>query len=224
MRNALMSLILVPSLAVANCNDDAMLVFDGSTSMRAQTNLVDRPTRIAEAREAVRGVLPDVAPFRRIGLIVYGPGDIDGCSAVTMRLPPTANAADEIIEEIDGLRPDGSTALTSAVRNAAGYLTETTGGGTVVLVTDGEETCGGRTCDVASAIASTAPDITVHVIGFRMRATYLNRDYSEFALSQGTAVGAECLAAQTGGIYVTPSTISELVDALYETLSCQVTS
>lgn len=225
MRQILAAFVIGPSLAFANCSEDAMLVFDASSSMSAVTTSPDVPTRIVEAREAMRDALPQLAPYRRIGLIVYGPGDTQGCSEVRLRLTPTKNAAGQIIDEIDGLRPDGSTALTDAVRSAAEFLDGAQGRGTVVLVTDGEETCGGRTCQVASAIAAQAPDITVHVVGFRMRATYLSRDYSEFSTRQGgDPVGAECLAAQTGGLFVTPSTIDELVEALFETLGCQVTS
>ena len=225
MRSALAAFVLVPSLAFANCTDDAMLVFDASSSMVSIKAAPERPARIVEARAALREALPEVAPLRRIGLMVYGPGETQSCGQVDLYFAPEHDAADRIISEIDAVEPDGSTALTRAVENAAHLLTQMGEPGTVVLVTDGEETCGGRTCEAARAIAATEPNVTVHVIGFRMRQTYLRRDYSEFStLMGGEPVGAECLAAQTGGLFVTAFDTAELVDALRETLGCPLNS
>ena len=225
MRATLTALILGPSIAFANCTDDAMLVFDASSSMSAVTASPDVPTRIVEARAALRDALPSVAPYRRIGLMVYGPGETTGCSHISLHFAPMENAADQIIADIEAVAPDGSTALTWAVQAAVELLMQDADKGTIVLVTDGEETCGARTCEIAMGIGAQSPDMTVHVIGFRMRATYLSRDYSNFSSQNGgDPVGAECLAAHTGGLYVTATTIDELVAALRETLGCALHS
>ena len=42
------------------------------------------------------------------------------------------------------------------------YRTEA---GVIVLLTDGEETCGGSPCSVAKLLRSAARQLTVHVIG-----------------------------------------------------------
>ena len=65
---------LAPTIAQAtdNCLEDAMIVFDGSGSMAEMGfNLLDEP-RIHEARRAIREAIPQIAPVRRLGLIVYG--------------------------------------------------------------------------------------------------------------------------------------------------------
>ena len=65
---------VTPGESAVSCARDAMLVFDGSSSMADLGFGAEGPTRIQEARQAVAQVLPDVAPLRRIGLMVYGPG------------------------------------------------------------------------------------------------------------------------------------------------------
>lgn len=55
------------------CTEDAMLVFDASGSMAsAGYNELETP-RIFYAIEAARTVLPQVTPYRKLGLIVLRP-------------------------------------------------------------------------------------------------------------------------------------------------------
>ncbi|MCB1335679.1 MAG: VWA domain-containing protein [Roseivivax sp.] len=198
-----------------------MVVFDGSGSMAEMGfNRLDLP-RIVEARHAVRMVAPRVAPLRRLGLIVYGPGMGDSCSNIDLRFAPLANAAGRMISEIDGLEPTGETPLTDAVARAAKVLG---GAGTVVLVTDGQETCGGAPCQLAAELAAEG-QVTVHVIGFKLRGQHFafpggdgEQDYQT-----GTTV-ARCLADRTGGSYVSAETVQDLIGALQETLGCPLYS
>lgn len=66
---------------------------------------------------------------------------------------------------IDALDPGGLTPLADSVAAAAEVLGEA---GIVVLVTDGNETCGGTPCALGARLAETHPGFTVHVIGFRV--------------------------------------------------------
>lgn len=225
MRLPLAALILTPSLAFANCTEDAMLVFDASGSMAEMGyNGLDHP-RINEARTAIRRALPEITPIRRVGLIVYGPGASETCSHVDLRLPPTPDAADQIIAEIDALTPDGNTALTRAVEDAANALDYRNQRGTVVLVTDGKETCGGATCQLAAELASDGPGLTVHVIGFRVRGDHFNFEgFDSNPEFEEIPAVAQCLADRTGGLYVSTETMEELEQALRQTLGCPLFS
>nr|MDJ0859688.1 VWA domain-containing protein [Dinoroseobacter sp.] len=156
-----------PALAQEECREDAMIVFDASGSMAEMGfNHIDEP-RIFDARRAVATAIPEIAKLRRLGLLIYGPSGADSCSGLDLRFPPIENAAAPILNEINAVQPEGETPLTEAVRNAADVLLTTTGGGTVVLFTDGKETCGGTPCQLAAELA--AEDITLHVIGYKVR-------------------------------------------------------
>jgi Ca-activated chloride channel family protein len=206
-------------VAQARCATDAMLVFDGSASMADLGFDPTNPTRIDDARAAVARALPDVEPFRRIGLMTYGPGGVDGCSGLTVHFGPTEMAADPIIERLDALEPDGQTPLASAVVTAAELMAFRAEPTIIVLVTDGDETCGGRVCTLASQLAASARDLTIHVIGFRGEASsfaWNNPDVPRFP----SETVARCLADRTGGLFVATETVTQLVRALQRTLGC----
>ena len=204
------------------CIDDAMLVFDGSGSMAAMGhNGLDQP-RIVEAREAMRLAMPRVTKVRRVGLVVYGPGKQQSCDNISLRFPPIENAASRIIHEIDVLRPTGETPLTDAVKTAASTLQADGPSGVVVLVTDGKENCGGAVCQLAAELAASAPQIVIHVIGFKVRSAFFNWPGTDDAGYESGRTVARCLADRTGGQYFSTEDTQELVQALQQTLACPV--
>jgi len=206
--------------AATGCATDAMLVFDGSASMSEIGFDTQVATRITEARDAMRRAMPQIAPYRRIGLIAYGPGPGNACDNIELRFAPMPDAAAALVAEVEALRPGGLTPLAASVRAAAEVLEYREHPGLVVLVTDGNETCGGRPCALGRALAAEAHDLTVHVIGFRVVVDFFSWDSPEAgSYTQGNTV-AKCLADSTGGMYVSTETVDELAAALRETLGC----
>lgn len=226
LRSALFSALLAtvlaapaggPARALGDCAADAMLVFDGSASMGELGFDSTAPTRIGDARIAMRRVMPRIAALRRIGLVIYGPGGRSSCSGIDLRFAPRADAAAAILAEIEALRPAGLTPIAASVRLAAEALGRQ---GIVVLVTDGNETCGGRPCTLGHELAARAPGLTVHVIGFRVDHDPFAWDSPEAGVFSGAASVAKCLSDATGGVYVTTETVDELAAALDATLGC----
>ena len=195
-----------------------MIVFDGSGSMSEMGFNQLGETRILEARRAVRDSIPEIAAFRRLGLVIYGPGRRNACRNIDLRFPPMSNAAPRIIAEIEALRPTGKTPLTDAIRRAADVLDYHRRPGIIVLITDGKETCGGAPCQLAARLSEDARDLTIHVIGFRVRDDDPLRQDGAGNM-QGTNV-ASCLADHTGGNYYRAETVDELTDALKRSLGC----
>ena len=117
--------------------------------------------------------MPSATKFRRVGLITYGPGPYQQCN-VRLDLKPTANAARPIMGAVNALTPAGRTPLVSAVNQAAKVLDYRNKPGVVVVVlTDGEETCGGAPCDLGKELHAGAKQLTVHVIGYRPKGVSL---------------------------------------------------
>jgi Ca-activated chloride channel family protein len=192
--------------AIDACRSDAMIVFDASGSMATSDYSLKVP-RIARLKEAMAQVIPEVAPLRRLGLVVYGEGDYNDCTSISLRMRPTSNAAEPMLRIIQSINPRGRTPLTKSVRQAADVLNYTQREAVVVLVTDGEETCGEDPCKTAAEMKAAAPGLTIHVIGYRdgQQQGYFN---------------ARCMADATVGEYVSASTRDELVKALRKTLGC----
>ena len=200
----------------AECTDDAMLVFDGSGSMAAISHNGLKSPRIDEARAAIEESMPQISPFRKLGLVIFGPGPADSCSNIDLRFPPQSNAGPRIIADVDSLLPIGQTPLTSSVEEAVEALNLREDPGVVVLLTDGRESCGGDPCALAAQIAADN-NVTVHVIGFKVRAQHFQWN-GQGAKNRETS--ARCLADKTGGKYVSTESTEELIAALQDTLSC----
>lgn len=201
------------------CNEDAMLVFDASGSMagtdRLGVSTAIPVTRIDKVRTALAKVLPAATRFRRVGLITYGPGPYQQCN-VQLNFTPRANAAATVMHEVNSLVPAGKTPLTAAVDQAAEVLKFREKPGVIVVVTDGEETCGGEPCDLGKTLHAEAMQLTVHVIGYRVK------DFSW--MGEQTIGEVKCLADQNGGLYITAESEQDLVEALEKTLGCPMLS
>ena len=204
------------------CGRDAMLVFDASSSM-ALPKAGPAPARIDEARRAMARVLPDIAPLRRIGLMVYGPPrmqDGRGCHGIGLEFAPRSDAAPSVNAALAGLVPDGLTPLTASVRAAAEAMAYREKPAIVVVVTDGIDTCGGEPCALGRQLASQGAHLTVHVVGFqRMRDPLEVEGASD---RQDTYSNLRCLAQETGGTYVDTETVADLSTALRDVLGCML--
>jgi Ca-activated chloride channel homolog len=221
---ALAFIILVTGFAAAPaadeprtpCTEDAMIVFDASGSMAGNTvqGLFSDVTRIDEVRKALGQVLPRATKFRKVGLITYGPGPYGQCN-FALDFRPMPNAAEPIMSVVNALNPAGKTPLVKAVELAAEVLDYRSTQGVVVLVTDGEETCGGAPCDLGKAIKASGR-LAVHVIGYQLKAFRWTGAQS--------FLDAKCLAEETGGLYITAENRQDLVEAFEKTLGCPMMS
>jgi Ca-activated chloride channel family protein len=199
------------------CTEDAMIVFDASGSMAGNTvqGLFSDITRIDEVRRALAQVLPNAAKHRKIGLITYGPGPYAQCN-VTLEFPPMPNAAEPIMSVVNAINPAGKTPLVAGVMRAAEVLDYRREQGVVVLLTDGEETCGGAPCELGKLLRAKSRRLTVHVIGYQLRAFRWTGAQS--------FLDAKCLAEETGGLYITAENRQDLVEAFEKTLGCPMMS
>ncbi len=196
------------------CRDDAILVLDSSGSM-AGTDMNSLTPHMAKVREALAAVVPQVAPRRNLGLLVYGPGQDSRCENIDLKLPPAPNSAETILGEVNRVVPFGETPLTAAVRDAAEVLEFREKPSVVVLLTDGEETCGGDPCQLARQLKAEARKLTIHVVGFKVAGAHT------WLVPEKRAA---CMAEETGGLALTAETRDELIEALQKTLGCPLFS
>ena len=195
------------------CTEDAMIVFDASGSMAGNTvqGLFSDVTRIDEVRKALALVLPSATKFRKVGLITYGPGPYAHCN-VELDFTPMPNAAERIMSVVNAINPAGKTPLVEAVKRAAEVLDYQ---GVIVLLTDGEETCGGAPCSLGKSL-KTSGRLTVHTIGYQLRG---------FSWTGAQSIlDVKCLAEETGGLYITAENRQDLVKAFEKTLGCPMLS
>ena len=200
LRSALVSLSLVAfaSAAHAQSRDDVMVVFDGSNSMWGQ---IDGTAKIEIARNVMGNLLGDWTADRRVGLMAYGHRRRGDCTDIETLIAPAPGTADDIVARIRGITPTGKTPLTDAVEQAARDLSYTDRPATVVLISDGLESCGRDACALARELEKSGVDFTAHVVGFG-----LGNDADTASLA--------CIAEETGGQYISANNASELGNAL----------
>ena len=190
--------LLAAGLALpAAAQTTTMIVMDGSGSMWGQ---IDGRTKLEIARETVAGVLADLPDDRVLGLMAYGHRERGNCADIELMVPPAPGSAGAILDAVNAMRFQGKTPLTEAVRQAAEALRSTENPATVVLVTDGIETCEADPCALAHELEASGVDFTAHVIGFG-----LTRD-------EGARVA--CIAENTGGRYFGAEDSAGLAKAL----------
>lgn len=178
-----------------------MLVLDASGSMWGR---VDGAIKIDIARDAMRELAKDWPDDTHIGLVVYGHREKGNCDDIELIMPPAPLQRKTLDPAVNPLTPTGKTPLSSAVRKAAEELRFSELKATVVLVSDGKETCGHDPCELGAELEKYGIDFTAHVIGFDVK----RRDEQ---------LELRCLAENTGGDYFPSDTAEELEDALRKT-------
>jgi len=198
------ALALVSALASGSAlgADRAMIVLDASGSMWGQ---IDGKTKIEIARETLAGVLGSVSGELELGLIAYGHRRKGDCRDIELLVPAAAGTGPAIGAAAVELQPKGKTPLSEAVVQAAESLKYIEDKATVILITDGLETCDQDPCAVADSLAASGVDFTTHVVGF--------------GLSEEEGRQVACLAENTGGRYFSAEDAEQLGAALTETVT-----
>jgi Ca-activated chloride channel family protein len=174
-----------------------MIVLDASGSMWGQ---IEGEAKIGIARRVLADVLGTLPGELELGLMAYGHRQKGQCSDIETLVAPAQGTTGAISEAANGLSPLGKTPLTASVRRAADELKFEEDKATVVLITDGVETCEADPCALGRELERLGVDFTAHVVGFGLSA------------DEGRQVA--CLAEETGGLYLPADDADALTDAL----------
>ncbi|MCQ1849810.1 vWA domain-containing protein [Neorhizobium galegae] len=188
-------------MAPAQAAEQSIIVLDASGSMWGQ---IGGKAKMEIARETLSAVLQSVPADSALGLMVYGHRDKGSCDDIELAIPPAVGTADKIRAFVKGINPKGKTPLSQAVREAAEALKYTEEKATVILVTDGLETCEADPCALANELEKNGVDFTAHVVGF--------------GLTKEEGKQVACLAENTGGKYLQASDAKQLAEALKQTV------
>ncbi|MBS1303400.1 VWA domain-containing protein [Loktanella sp. SALINAS62] len=199
----LISRLAAPLLSVALATSVAAqdgrttLVLDGSGSMWGQ---IDGEAKITIARRALVGLIDGLPADAALGLVAYGHRERGQCRDIETLVEPGSGTREDILAALDDISPKGKTPLSEAVLHAAEGLAFTEERATVILISDGIETCEADPCAVGRRLEETGIDFTAHVIGF---------DVDGEAAEQ-----LSCLAEATGGTFLTAADAGSLAIAL----------
>ncbi len=131
-----------------------------------------RPRRMDIARDAIKSVYPSLPESITIGLVEFGvvePGGRgeEGCGVRSHGFFPAFNRA-AFWNRVRAINPMGSTPTSKGIETATKLLAGTSAdeGAAMIIVTDGQEMCGGQgsACNAAKRARSAIPGLQVAVI------------------------------------------------------------
>lgn len=173
---ALASTVIAAGIAVTGFSGTAaaddpfgelLITLDASGSMEASDG--SDATKMATAQTAVGEVAEAMPDGAKVGLRAYGPASTgSGCKASDVLVPVDTIDRDAITSKVDALKPDGDTPIAYSLEQAATDFTDEPGPKTILLVSDGEETCDGDPIAVAEKLTDQGIDLRIHVIGFQV--------------------------------------------------------
>ncbi len=190
------------------------LILDASGSMAQQVG--NGETRMQAAKRVMNDVI-DALPDREgvnVGFRVYGykgnnteAGKAESCASSDLLVPIDGVNKDALRKQVASFDPTGWTPIAESLKRAGNDFKGKAGESitnAIVLVTDGEETCGGDPCAVSAAIKQGDTAVTTHVVGF--------------ALTPEQADLVSCIAEQGGGLNLGAANAQELSAALFQVL------
>lgn len=186
-----------------------LLIMDASGSMNREDD--DGTPLIDGAKEALNGVVDALPEGTPVGLRVYGHRvpDTDrarGCRDTELIQPVEPLDGEEMKGTIADFEAKGFTPIGRSLQEAADDLPPE-GPRTIVLVSDGEDTCAPPPpCEAARGLVADGIDVKVETVGFFIQDNPRAQEQ------------LQCIAEETGGSYRGADSAAELVDEL-ETIS-----
>ncbi len=175
-------------------------ILDASGSMWERTG--GKP-RINIAKETLSTLIEQTPAQIRAGVTVYGHRRRGDCSdieeIVSLRgLDPMTKFRAQ--ERINSINAKGKTPITDSIQQTVDRLKGEEGESTIVLISDGLESCGKNPCALTRELKSAGINFVMHVVGFGLM------DHQKKKLA--------CIAGEGGGTFFTADNASDLLDAL----------
>ncbi|MBA3450415.1 MAG: VWA domain-containing protein [Chloroflexia bacterium] len=196
--------------AVQSVNLELILDLSGSMAR----DIGGGETRMEAAKRVMNDVI-DALPEQEgvnVGFRIYGHlGDNTesqravSCQSSDLVVPIAGVDKAALRNQVAAAQPIGWTPIALSLERAGGDFQPGEGvRNHILLVTDGEETCGGDPCAVADSLRTGAANITTHVVGF--------------ALTEQQAELVSCIAERGGGLNLRAGSARELSNAIFSVL------
>lgn len=179
-----------------------IFIVDGSGSMWQK---IGDQTKMDIAREVLGARLSGFSADRPVGLVAYGHRRTDDCSDIERLVRAEAGSLPQVKEELQRLQPIGKTPLAATARMVIDELRDEGRQATVILLTDGIESCDGDLCQVVMEAREAGIEFRLHIIGF--------------GLKKGEIDNLQCAAEAGSGRYFDAANAGELTDVLTTTTS-----
>lgn len=158
----------------------ALIIFDASGSMLQK---MQGARRIDIARETLSTVVHEALPDNLlVGLRVFGEGGPGSCESV-LKIPVGPLDRGAMQEAISRIEPvnQSKTPIGASLAAAEADLADVKGSKLVLLLTDGEETCGGDAEKAVAELRAQGLDVRVNIVGFALDQGGLKQTFEKLA-------------------------------------------
>jgi hypothetical protein len=170
------------------------IILDASGSMKTA---LGKKTRWTTAHDVLSQVLATLPSDFNVGLRIYGHRESSRspktCTDSELVVPIQKLDQPAILGAAEAVKPKGETPLVYSVLQSPADLKEV-GGGTVIVITDGEESCHGDPVKAAAQLKASGLDITLNIVGFTVTGQSVQKQLGSFA----QATGGHFYAADSG--------------------------
>jgi len=181
------------------------LILDASNSMWGQ---IQGKAKITIAKEVLNQIINSLPDEMNVGLRLYGHryglNDSKACQDTELVTPIGLIDKKQLTDAVDAITPRGKTPLVYSVLEGIKDFKDLKGG-TIVLISDGAESCDGDINSIAPAVKEAGLDLQVNIVGFDIKEIEARKQL-------------EAIAASTGGIYLDAKDSKQLLDSLEQTL------
>lgn len=198
-----MALSIVPILlifcgsAAASSYPEVTFILDASGSMWGKTG---DTTKIEVAKAVLSQIVPGLVPEVKVGLVAYGHRRKGDCDDIEVLMKAGSDDRDALVEKVKALQPKGKTPIIGAVTLVVEQLKTKENETTIVLISDGIETCASDPCKAVKDLKETGIKFIMHVVGF--------------GVSEAENQQLGCLARAGGGKYLVANDAPSLLEAL----------
>ena len=183
------------------------LILDCSGSMAAK---IQGRSKMEIAKQALAELLLSIPSTTNVAVRAYGHRSRKDCADIEL-LADFSEPRTAIPAKVNTLKPLGMTPLSSSIEQAAkDFAGKEAQNNTIILITDGEETCHADPCAAAKVAHESGVKVKINVIGFKIEA----KERAQL----------ECIANAGGGKYVGANDASELTAATQQVAAAPVVS
>ncbi len=165
-------LILLALLSLFSLNLSAqdrapiIFIYDSSNSMWGQ---IDGTAKMEIARDVLGATVNNLPDGQQVGLVAYGHRQKSDCEDVEFLVAMNNNSKSAISQSLEGIKPLGKTPLAYSALQVIDQLRKTQAAATIILITDGIESCGGNLCEVIKAAKAEGINFKLHIVGFGLK-------------------------------------------------------
>jgi len=182
-----------------------IFIYDASGSMWGQ---MDGRTKMEIALDVLSDAVNKLPENQKIGLVAYGHRSKGDCKDVESLVDVETGTKDAVIKSLKTIKPLGKTPLAYSARIVIDKLRQNSLKATIILVTDGIESCDGNICDFIRSAKKEGINFRLHIVGFGLQGEKTDE--------------LECAAKEGDGQYYDAANAGGLGEALNEVTSITV--